>query len=84
MGDRTINVEMTAGGGGSKSEARRAKIAAKNERVSEQRAKKMKADQEAYEALKAKEAERKKEASEKKPRRKQQPPAAPEIPSMCQ
>ncbi|KAL1959605.1 hypothetical protein VTO42DRAFT_1640 [Malbranchea cinnamomea] len=35
---RKINVELTAGGGGSKSETRKARIAAKNKKLSEERA----------------------------------------------
>jgi len=34
---RRINVELTAGGGGSKSEARKAKLVAKNKKLQEQR-----------------------------------------------
>ncbi|KAG0744622.1 hypothetical protein G6F23_005059 [Rhizopus arrhizus] len=37
---RQINVELTAGGGGSKSDARKEKLKEKNKRLTEERAKK--------------------------------------------
>lgn len=49
---RRINVELTAGGGGNKSEGRQEKIRAKNAKLNEERARRMAAEEEAKRAKK--------------------------------
>jgi nucleolar protein 6 len=57
-GQRRINVELTAGGGGNKSEGRKEKLQVKNVRLNEQRARRAEAEAKQEKRKEAKEAKK--------------------------